>query len=131
MRHEEHNEQVAFFEYCKWHHPDWFQVKATCKGVKQTAALIFAIPNGGARNEVTGAMLKAEGVQAGVPDIFCAIPKGKYHGLFIEMKKREGGRVRQTQREQMEFLSSRGYKCAVCNGYNEAVAALEEYLSLR
>lgn len=34
------------------------------------APVMYAIPNGGRRDAITGARLKAEGVLAGVPDIF-------------------------------------------------------------
>ena len=34
---------------------------------------------------VTGARLKAEGVVAGVSDLLLLVPRGKYHGLCIEM----------------------------------------------
>lgn len=47
---------------------------------------LFAIPNGGARDEVTGGKLKAEGVLAGVWDLFLAIPVGEYGGCWIETK---------------------------------------------
>ncbi len=55
-------------------------------------SLMHAIPNGGARgndsqtNKIRGAMLKAEGVKKGVPDIFLPVPLNGYHGLYIEMK---------------------------------------------
>lgn len=47
---------------------------------------LFAVPNGGARNAITGAKLKAEGVMAGVWDMFLACPRGKFAGCFIETK---------------------------------------------
>lgn len=47
---------------------------------------LFAIPNGGARNRVVGGKLKAEGVMAGVWDLFFAHPVGQYGGCWIETK---------------------------------------------
>lgn len=48
---------------------------------------VFAVPNGGARDSVTGARLKAEGVRAGVPDLALVID-GKSH--FLEVKTERG-----------------------------------------
>lgn len=58
--------------------------------------LAFAIPNGGMRDKITAGKLKAEGVKAGVWDIFLPVPSAAllncvpcvpvFHGLFIEMK---------------------------------------------
>lgn len=49
---------------------------------------IFAIPNGGLRNERVAMALKAQGTLAGVWDIFVSIPDSTkmYHGAYIEMK---------------------------------------------
>jgi hypothetical protein len=64
--------------------------KEACKYMKlkypKLKRRFFAIPNGGARNPVTGAKLKAEGVLAGVWDLFLAVPKGSYGGCWIETK---------------------------------------------
>ena len=48
--------------------------------------LLFHIPNGGKRNITTAKRLKAEGVKAGVPDLFLPVSRGGFFGLFIEMK---------------------------------------------
>lgn len=79
MKQLEHNEQVALM---KW----W---SLACNRYCIAESLLFAIPNGGNRDVVTGALMKAEGVRAGVPDLFLSVPRGAYHGLFIEMKKRK------------------------------------------
>lgn len=96
---------------------------------------LFAIPNGGARDAVTGARLKAEGVRAGVPDLFLAwhieryhmVGKEIIHGLFIELKTPRG-RLSQPQKECIEDLEDAGYTVAVCRSTQEAIDVIEEYL---
>lgn len=91
---------------------------------------MFAIPNGGLRDVRVASSLKAEGVKAGVPDIFlpvCRFTKAKY-GLFIEMK---WGKNKPTE-EQIEFINyatSASYQCEVCYSWEEARDKIIEYLS--
>jgi len=91
--------------------------------------LMFAIPNGGSRKggAIEGAHLKAQGVRAGVPDIFLAAPSGSYAGLFIELKA-EGGKVQDAQREWIAALSGQGYRAVVCYGFEQARNEVERYL---
>lgn len=49
-------------------------------------SMLYAVPNGGKRDRIEAAHLKLQGVKAGVPDLCLAVPKGKYHGLYIELK---------------------------------------------
>lgn len=91
-------------------------------------SLLFAIPNGGARGIITGAMLKREGVRKGVPDLFLAIPLGECHGLFIEMKRQRGGEVDKAQKEMHEALRAAGYSVAVCKGFEAAMKEIKNYL---
>ena len=72
--------------------------------------------------------MKAEGVRAGVPDMFLATPRGGYIGLFIELKKPKGGRVSKAQSELLKELAAQGYKTCVCCGWVEARATIESYL---
>jgi hypothetical protein len=51
---------------------------------------LCAIPNGGNRSPITGAILKAEGVRAGVADLFLMEASGEFHGLWIEVKLPKG-----------------------------------------
>lgn len=91
--------------------------------------LLHHIPNGGFRQRATAARLKLEGVKAGVPDICLPVPTGKYHGLYIEMKKRD--RSNRPTREQMlwiEMLSDQGYRAVVCYGADEAIDEIIRYL---
>jgi len=90
--------------------------------------LLFAIPNGGERNIIVAARMKKEGVRAGVPDLFLAVPRGEFHGLFIEMKKPKGGRVSDAQKGCIELLNETGYKSVVCNGCDAAIKEIMGYL---
>jgi len=89
---------------------------------------MFAIPNGGERNKIVAAKLKAEGVKAGVPDIFLSVARRGKHGLYIEMKSAKG-RVRPEQREWLSELADEGYQCNVCKSFDEAVTVIVDYLT--
>lgn len=114
----EHSEQCKVIE--------WFDLFARTKGIEPV--LLFAIPNGGARNAITGAMLKAEGVRPGIPDLFLAIPAFGFHGLFIEMKKKRTGVLSDAQKNVIYSLEGKGYCAVVCYGFDEAKREIEDYL---
>ena len=76
---------------------------------------IFAIPNGGGRSMAQGASLKAEGVQAGVPDL--CVPAWL---LWIEMKREARGVVSPVQRDWIQYLESIGHRVIVGNGFEDA-----------
>ena len=115
-RNEEHRSQAALFKWAKY-------ASARHPGLK----LMFAIPNSGARDAVTGAMLKAEGVKPGVPDIFLPLPVGDFHGLFIELKTAKG-RPSPEQREWLMRLRHRGYAAVLCRGLDEAIETISRYV---
>lgn len=113
----EHNHQVALF---KW-------ADMTAKGRFPGLDLMFAIPNGGLRNRIVAIKLKAEGVKAGVPDIFLPVPRGQYHGLFIEMKKEGKTYPSKQQKVWIAALNEQGYKAVVCRGWFAASVAITDY----
>lgn len=95
---------------------------------------LHSIPNGGARDKVTAARLKAEGVRSGVADVL--LPVGVYegshvrHGLYIEMKAGKG----KQSAEQIDFqrhCDRFGYKYVVCYDWVSASEAIKTYLSLQ
>ena len=97
----------------------------------QRLKLLYHTPNGGVRPRATAARLKLEGVRAGVPDICLPVPDKGYHGLYIEMKKRD--RSNHPTREQMnwiEMLSDQGYRATVCYGADEAIEEISKYLRI-
>lgn len=90
--------------------------------------LLVAIPNGGKRHIKTALAMKQEGVSKGFPDLFLPVPTSQYHGLFIEMKRRKGGRVSPEQKQWLEYLQAAGYLAVVCKGFEEAKEAITDYL---
>jgi hypothetical protein len=92
--------------------------------------LIFAIPNGAAVSPMGRMRLVAEGLLAGVPDLFVAQPSGPYAGLFIEMKRAVGAVVSPRQRQILAKLQGNGYCCVVCTSKEAAIEAIEAFLQL-
>lgn len=93
-------------------------------------SLIHATPNGGKRHISVAVKLKREGVKAGFPDVSIPVPRGIYHGAYIEMKKEKGGRVSPEQKWWIEKLQEQGYAVAVCNGFNQAQDFILQYFSI-
>ena len=98
----EHLEQVRLVS---WFRKTWPSVR------------IFAIPNGGHRGASQGVALKAEGVTAGVPDLF--VPEWL---LWIEMKREAGGTVSPAQRDWIAYLQSIGHQVIIGRGFEDAKA---------
>lgn len=114
MRHDESRIQQS----CVW----WFRHQYA-----PLSRLLFAVPNGGRRDAVTGAILKAEGVVAGVADLILLFPSSGYHGLCIEMKTRRG-QQRDTQKEWQAAVEKAGYKYIVCRSLEQFMGEVRSYL---
>lgn len=118
MQHIEDREQMFVFQ--------WTELQS---GKYPELSLLFHIPNGGKRDAREAARLKKMGVKAGVPDLFLPVARGKFHGLFIEMKSPEGT-VSKFQTEWITELGKQGYDTAVCYGFEQAQEKLIQYLTL-
>lgn len=92
--------------------------------------LMYHIPNEGKRSKTTGAALKRQGLKSGVPDICLPVPRGKYHGLYIEMKY-GNNKPTENQRKWLERLSGQGYKVAVCYDWISAAKVIFNYLEIK
>lgn len=88
-------------------------------------------PNGGSRHKAEAVKFKVMGVKNGFPDLILPIPRGSWHGLFIEMKKKNGGIVSDEQAKWGVFLLSAGYGFKVCYGWEDARDTLVQYLEWR
>lgn len=110
-------ETAMVVRWAQWHEQKWPEL-----------ALMYHIPNEGKRSLRTGAQMKSEGMKSGVPDLHLAWPSGKYHGLYIEMKRRDGSCPTAEQADWLENLDKAGYCVCWCKGADEAVQALVGYL---
>ena len=90
--------------------------------------LLFAVPNGGKRNIVTAVRLRLEGVRPGVPDLCLPVARNGKHGLYIEMKRQRGDRLRAAQKAWIKRLIELGYEAVVCRGAEAAARQIEAYL---
>lgn len=104
----EHAEQVAFVARCR-----------------REGIFVFSIPNGVNLSDSKQRFaeiekLKAEGLVKGIPDLF--IPQYK---LFIEMKRRDGGVVSESQKKVHCILKQLDYKVEVTNGAKIAWSVVE------
>jgi hypothetical protein len=92
------------------------------------ADLLIHIPNGVSGGAAKGRIKQREGVRAGVPDYFLAAPTKTSGGLWIELKKKSGGKLSKQQEKYIELLRSQGYIVEVCNGAEAAMVVIDEYL---
>lgn len=99
----------------------WFRLK-------YPEHVIYAIPNGGKRSVITAAIMKSEGVLAGVADLFLMQPNKDYHGLYIEVKT-EKGKQSPYQKEFERKAKQKGYHYQLCRNFEEFQEIVTNYLS--
>lgn len=111
----EHDEQKALIK--------WFDLK-----YPELRGRLAACPNGGQRNVIVAAKLKAEGVRPGYPDLNLLVPRHGFAGLFIEMKRQKGGSLTAEQAGWLEFLNAQGFMAVVCKGFDAGRETIAGYL---
>jgi hypothetical protein len=93
------------------------------------APLLIAVPNAARRNARTGAILKREGLTAGVADLILLVGRGEYHSLCIEMKThRKGSGQSDKQIEWEQVAEENGNKYVVCRDLEEFKITVLNYL---
>lgn len=118
MKNDEHKNQHALIT--------WWAI--ACKRYYLPEFALFAVPNGGARNAVTGAILKREGVRKGITDLILLAPNKTHHGLLIEMKASKGV-VSKDQQEFIDYANSQNYKAIICYDWQSASDIITNYLT--
>ncbi|MDZ7876091.1 MAG: VRR-NUC domain-containing protein [Saprospiraceae bacterium] len=114
MKHAEHDLQKSCLKWFKLQYPK---------------EVIFAIPNGGKRDEREAARLKAEGVLSGVADLqILSNANSDAKGLFIEMKTKNGRQSDAQQRFEIE-ATQRGYNYAVARNLDEFIKIVKDFFN--
>ena len=116
----ESEEQTKLFQ--------WAEVAAHLCGY-EGLELMFRIPNEGKRTPYTGGKLKNEGLRTGVSDVCLPVPRGKYHGLFFEMKY-GNNKLTTEQRNFLRGVKKQGYATGLCYSADEAISLITKYYQL-
>ena len=116
----EHEEQAALFKWAD-------EMSEECPALK----LLYAIPNGTYKSIAAAKKFAAEGLRSGVPDICLPVSNGRYHALYIEMKRIKGGRISPEQKDWIDMLNNAGNFAIVCYGADSARSAIIEYLGIQ
>jgi hypothetical protein len=118
----EHSDQAALFR--------WLSQIAVIYKIPGLL-LSYAVPNAAKRGKRLAAYMKAEGMKAGVPDVCIPVPAKGYHGLYIEMKREDGGDgPTDDQKHYIDSLNQLGYLAAQCNGYDAARRVVMDYFGI-
>lgn len=111
-------EQTALIEWAD---------KTVINGVKIGDYLLH-IPNEGKRGPKAARDAKLLGMKKGVPDLFLALPRGGYAGLWIEMKAK-GGKLSVQQEVWLKRLEEVGYRAVCCFGFEQALRVISEHIN--
>jgi len=102
---------------------------------QQYAQLWCHVPNGvalrgsPAQRAMQMARLKKEGLTVGWPDYQLLVPRGKYHGLMLEIKS-HGKKPKPEQLAILAALSAQGYMAEWAAGFEDSWAIVENYMQL-
>lgn len=113
--HQEHDIQVACVRWFRLQYP-------------QLSHALFSVPNGGRRDEKTGAMIKAEGALPGVSDLILLHPGSGFWALLIEMKTATGTQSTKQIEWQQAITASGNYKYIVCRSLDDFMKEVKQYL---
>lgn len=122
----EHQQQCATVTWFRYQYP-------------QYAGYLFAIPNGGVlcdtpktKRKLRMAYMFAEGFKSGVSDLFLAVPRGIYHGLWLEMKDTGKGveALTEAQLAHIKAMQAVGYAATFAAGFGHAQAVIKKYMNL-
>lgn len=119
MNQTEHQIQSAFFS--------WVRI-----AMKQTPVLelMFAVPNAAKRSYKIAAMLKAEGLRAGVPDVIFPVARSGFNGLAIEFKTTIGKLSAEQAYYTKELVKENWLFCMLTDA-EEAIRIVKNYLGIK
>ena len=89
--------------------------------------VIFTCAPAVAKSARQGRENKLMGYRKGWPDLFFAVARGGYNGLFIELKTPRG-KIQPEQEKMIVDLINAGYKAKICRSADEALEVIGGYL---
>lgn len=116
-------EEIEQARVIKWSH------KVAVRDLMPALRWLHHSPNGGKRDALAGAQMKALGVKPGWPDLILPARSRGNPGLVIEMKSATGS----TSKEQKEWLAhfeQQGWRVEVARSAQEARTILCQYLGI-
>lgn len=75
-----------------------------------------------------GKVQKAMGYMKGTLDMLLPHPRGCFHGLFLEFKREEGGKISPDQKLMATDHAKEGYCVAFCKTVEAAIKVLDLYM---
>lgn len=104
--------------------------KAVARYLDLVGAFWFHCPNGGSRNGIEAAKLKAMGVKPGIPDCLILDQRHGYSGLSIELKVGYN-KPTENQLEQFDKLVARNWMVVVSWSLEEVIACIDWYYDIQ
>lgn len=74
--------------------------------------------------------MKRRGMRPGVSDLTIAIPRGRYHGMYLELKRDSKSPVSTEQEKFLADMRRNGYHAEVAKGFNQAIEMIANYIGL-
>ena len=106
--------QKIIFEWAEWQKAKYPELD-----------MLMHTVNEGKRSPRVGAELKKMGMKKGFPDISLLVPK------YYELKADKTKRLTKEQEKWLDNLNLYGYRAVRCNGSDEAIAVIKEYLGIK
>ena len=113
----EYQEQVAVFKWAAAHEYRW-----PCLALLFGSLMGTKLPP-----KYLNKAIKA-GMKKGKPDINLPVTMGGYCGLWIELKRIDGGKPSKDQEKTLKMLAGAGNAVYVCRGSAAAIRVIEDYL---
>jgi len=120
-------EQAALFRMAALHERQYPELR-----------LLFSIPNGSYKSPAARRLFQSTGLRSGVPDLMLPVMRpvralagadyDLHAGLWIELKRTQGGVVSAEQKRWIADLNEQGYLAVVCAGWEVAWSTILEYL---
>ena len=90
-------------------------------------AFVIHVPNEGKRSPFERYKFKYLGGMAGIPDILCFEPKGKYCGLAIELKVGYN-KPTDNQKKCLKTLENAKWDAQWSNSFDDVVGIIDNYM---